>query len=227
MMMKRNFFLTAMGFAAALIQGQTHAAIPDAITMVRQLSQSIDSIMVLILVLAYVIGIHQIISGLHKFKKMGQEGGGGRAGLDHLSGPIAHLIIGGIFMYLPTALNVGVSSFFGSKGGDFLFTSTQFVEINRGCNAESLLTGSAASCKNQSSLWGYTANATFKIIQAIGLISFIRGWLLLLQHADKSGSSNDSGGFSKGLTHVIAGILAMNFVTLLQVVGKTLGFAIP
>ena len=57
------------------------------------------------------------------------------------------------------------------------------------------------------------------IIQTIGLIAFIRGWVLVARSASQG---QPPGGTGKGLVHVFGGILAMNIVGTIQVINNTL-----
>ena len=58
------------------------------------------------------------------------------------------------------------------------------------------------------------------IIQIIGIIAFMRGWILL---AKATNPGQQPGAISKGVTHVIGGILAVNIRTFITVIYQTLG----
>ena len=75
----------------------------------------------------------------------------------------------------------------------------------------------------------YTTNSTdyqayvepiLGIIQIIGIIAFMRGWLLL---AKATNPGQQPGAISKGVTHIIGGILAVNIRTFITVIYQTLG----
>ena len=51
--------------------------------------------------------------------------------------------------------------------------------------------------------------ALLGLVQVMGVIAFIRGWVLL-GHAGEQNAQQ--GMFGKGLTHIIGGILAINIV---------------
>ncbi|MFM8454371.1 MAG: hypothetical protein ACKOAD_05350 [Gammaproteobacteria bacterium] len=209
-----------------LASAQAYAA-PNILEMIANISTTVDSFFVLLLVFCYVAGIHQVFSGLTKLKKFGNMNTQ-MSGSNELSGPLAHLIIGGILLYLPMASNVSIMSLFGTGEGDFLFTPGGKLTLKPGCSVETILTGAATatSCAaGNRSFWGSTANIGFKIVQLIGLLAFVRGWFIILKVIEQSSKTSGGGeGFGKGVTHIIGGILALNFLTMLRVISKSLGF---
>jgi intracellular multiplication protein IcmC len=57
------------------------------------------------------------------------------------------------------------------------------------------------------------------IIQVIGLIAFVRGWVLIARSASQG---QPPGGTGKGFMHVFGGILAINIVGTLEMINNTL-----
>jgi intracellular multiplication protein IcmC len=57
------------------------------------------------------------------------------------------------------------------------------------------------------------------IIRVIGLIAFVRGWVLIARSASQG---QPPGGTGKGLIHVFGGILAINIVGTLNMINTTL-----
>jgi intracellular multiplication protein IcmC len=60
-----------------------------------------------------------------------------------------------------------------------------------------------------------------QLIQIVGLIAFIRGWLILV----KTATGQQGGGIGKGITHIIGGVLALNIVGTQQVINASLGIS--
>ena len=60
-------------------------------------------------------------------------------------------------------------------------------------------------------------------VQIIGYIAFIRGWLLVMKSAENNGGQQ--GGLAKALTHIIAGLLAVNIFGLWSVLTNSLGLS--
>jgi len=61
-----------------------------------------------------------------------------------------------------------------------------------------------------------------KVMQVIGVIAVIRGLLFL----SKAGNQGQPGMAGRGITHLIAGILAINIYGTWQVLENSLGFAV-
>ena len=57
------------------------------------------------------------------------------------------------------------------------------------------------------------------IIQVVGLVAFLRGWLLI---ARSSSQGQGAGNIGKGLMHVFGGVMAMNIIGTLEVFQNTL-----
>jgi len=57
------------------------------------------------------------------------------------------------------------------------------------------------------------------IVQVIGLISFIRGWVQLAKVGQQG---TQPGTISKAITHIVGGIMAINIVFVIQIVQATL-----
>lgn len=58
-----------------------------------------------------------------------------------------------------------------------------------------------------------------RIVQVIGLISFLRGWISLI----RIGGGGQPGTVSKGIMHMVGGILAINITGTLDMLKSTLG----
>ena len=56
------------------------------------------------------------------------------------------------------------------------------------------------------------------VIQIIGMISFIRGWVMLSRATNVG---QQPGAVSKGLTHVIGGIMGINIYTVMEIFNQT------
>jgi intracellular multiplication protein IcmC len=57
-------------------------------------------------------------------------------------------------------------------------------------------------------------------IQIIGLVAFIRGWMMIAKSASQGG--HQQGGFGKGMMHIFGGVMAINIVSTLNVINQTL-----
>lgn len=170
-------------------EGQTTIS---AQSMLVQFAQSVPQLMRLVTAIAYVLGMIFIIRGVIKLKHFGES----RTMMSHehhLSVPITYIVIGSMLLYLPSAVQVGMSTFW-TDPNPYGYTE-------------------------QTDQWGDFINICFMVVQLIGVISFIRG-LVILSHL---GGHGHQGGFHKGLTHIIGGILCINIYQFVQVILATFG----
>ncbi len=62
-------------------------------------------------------------------------------------------------------------------------------------------------------------NSVIRIINIIGLIFFIKGWVVLQAAGDGKASAT----YSAGIAHIVGGVLAWNFLTVLEAIQYSLG----
>lgn len=147
---------------------------------------------------AYVAGFFFIFRGVYHLKQYGDPHSQTSGGKDLRPG-IVSLIIGAALVYIPTAMDTGLISIFGTSSlmayptGNTIDPS--FTELGQ---------------------------VIVAIIQFVGVVAFIRG--LMQFHRLGSGQAQQ-GTFAKGLTHIIGGTLALNVVGTANVLASTLGIS--
>lgn len=151
----------------------------------------------LVVATAYVIGFWFVISAISELKKIGQSAT--MQSQQGMGGPIVKLLIGVLLMYFPSTVSTGLSAVWGA--GSTILTYT----------------------KNSSDPFAAAKAGAIAIVQVVGYISFVRG-LVMLAHSSDQGSQQ--GGLSKGIMHIIGGILAINVVATIQLIQNTLGITI-
>ncbi len=164
----------------------------NAANMIANIAQQVPQLMHLVTAIAYVLGMYFIFHGIVKLKHMGEQ----RTMMSQeysIVPPIVFLCVGAALLYVPTAVQVGLSTFWTNP------------------NPYGYVT--------QQDQWGQFVNDCFAIVQLVGAIAFIRG-LVILSHV---GSSRSQSPFAKGLTHIIGGILCINIYQFAQVILMTLG----
>lgn len=165
---------------------------PDAQTMLQNIAQQVPELMKMVTAFGFVIGMYLIIAGIMKLKHVGES----RTMMSHehsVFGPILMIAMGAMLLYLPTAVQVGMATFWTDPNPyGYLDQKDQFTEF---------------------------LNDAFMIIQLIGVIAFIRGLIIL---SKGSGQSHQSM-FAKGVTHIIGGIFCINIFQFVQVILATLG----
>ena len=149
---------------------------------------------------AYLMGLAFAMKALFCLKQHGEN----RAAAQQSSfkEPLMYFLVAAVFIYFPTGFSVLMKTTFGYSN---VLAYTAINTKNQTLNA--LFNSGAAS------------EALTRIIQVIGLIAFIRGWVLLSR---SSGQGQQQGGTSKALMHIVGGILAMNIIGTLEVLNNTL-----
>lgn len=166
----------------------------DVSSMLINLSREVPSLMRLVTAFAYVMGFFFIFKGILELKQYGES----RSMMSqehHLSKPLIYLTVGALLIYLPSSVQVGLTTFWTSPNPYGYLSS------------------------DTSDNWTDLTNAVFVVIQLIGTISFIRG-LVILTHVSGHGQP---GTFAKAMAHIIAGVLCINLYQFLQAVFTTLG----
>ena len=166
-------------------------------SILTNISRAVPDLMRLVTAFAYVLGMVFIFKGVVELKHMGEM----RTQMSsehHFAVPLSLLIAGTLLLYLPSAVQVGLSTFWTNP--------TPYGYETTGIGAT----------QDQ---WAEFLNTCFSIIQLFGIIAFIRG-LIILSHG---GGHRQGGGMGKGLTHIIAGIFCINIYQLVQVIAVTIG----
>jgi intracellular multiplication protein IcmC len=195
----RYVFLTAAGFlithsAYAIDFGDINPKNLNVATFVTNLSKSIPSLMELTTAIAYVLGFYFVITGLLHLKKYGEQRSHS-SGEASLKGPLLFLFVGAALIYLPSTVRTGLSTFWTNPMPYAYDTEHEDA-------------------------WGELVNATFMIIQLVGVIAFIRGLVMLTALGGHHGGQQ--GGIGKALAHIIGGILCIDMYDFLQTVLNTL-----
>ena len=152
---------------------------------------------------AYLIGLAFAFKAIYSLKMFGESKSMMSQGHSSLKEPAIYLVVAAIFIYFPTGLAIMLNTTFGSS------SILQYAPVNSSSQAISTLFGSGSTVGRPLAL----------IIQTIGVIAFVRGWVLIARTASQG---QPPGGTGKGLMHVFGGILAMNIVATLEIINNTL-----
>lgn len=162
-------------------------------SMLVNIGQQIPNLTRLITAFAFVIGFYFVMHGITLLKHAGEM----RTQMSHehhLTKPIAFITIGSLLIYLPSAVQVGLSTFWADPNPyGYLQMQDQ---------------------------WSQFINVCFLIVQFVGTLAFIRGLMIL---RDIGGHGGQQSSFAKGMTHIVGGILCINIYQFVQVVLITLG----
>lgn len=161
--------------------------------MLANIVSQVPQVMKMVTAIAYVLGFYFIIMGIIKLKHVGEMRT--QMSYEHsIKGPIVFLVIGALLIYLPSSVEIGMSTFWSAPSPyGYLERTDQWSELLNDC---------------------------IVIIQLFGVIAFIRGLVILAQLSSHHGQP---GVFAKGMTHIIGGILCINIYQFVQVIKITLG----
>src|SRR3990167_61767 len=151
--------------------------IPSASDILQNLTQELPMLMRLVTAFAYVMGIYMIFYGILKLKQYGEQ----RSMMSqekHLQGTIVMLVVGALLLYLPTSVQIGMSTFW-SNPSPYGYLS------------------------EASDQWGTVIKDVFLVMQLFGTIVFIKG-LIILSHL--TGQGHQQGMLAKGITHIVGGL---------------------
>ena len=163
----------------------------------------------ILLTISFVLGLMMMIKGIIMMKtlavpltQMSRPG--------EMMGPIVYILVGAVLIWIPASSNSLSLTLFGS-------TDNSLKSLGQTPQAASILLSYAdAGIQTQ---WSNLVSTIVIYIQLIGFIAFIRGWIIV---ASAGQASSQPGHMSKGIIHVIGGLLAINFVPLVEVVQNTL-----
>lgn len=183
-----NLMYVVPAYAAPLNVGNLNAG-----SMIEHLAKQIPQLMQMVTAIAYVLGMYMMVQGIIKMKHLGEA----RTMMtqEHsIKGPLVYFASGALLLYLPTSVQVGMSTFWTDP------------------NPYGYL--------QQQDQWQSFINNCFLVVQFVGTIAFIRGILILSHTGDRGGQP---GQVSKGMTHIIGGIFCINIYQFVQVIMVTFG----
>jgi len=170
---------------------------------IQNLSQSFGSIQKLIVAMSYVIGLGMTVKGVMMYRIFANQSMSS-AQRGEFAGPLVWIIIGCLLVYFPSTLDSSLSTVFGTSNlGD----------------ANELIAYSSISTVEK---WQAISDVIIKYVKLVGLIAFVRGWVIL----SKMGHSGaQPGSISKGVIHVIGGVLLINIVDTINILATTFGYS--
>ena len=131
-----------------------------------------------------------------------------------VAGPLVYLVVGAILVYIPTATDAVSKTVLGESG--YLWGGQGGQSIYDEGAGSRLLEYIPSGVEGD---WSDLADTLVLYIQFIGFIAFVRGWLII----SKAGQPGvQPGSISKGIVHLMGGILAVNFMPVVDIVRQTL-----
>ncbi len=177
-------------------------SITNQIDLLKNISESVYPLERLVTGAAYLIGCMFLFKAIYSLKIYG-EARSMMSSSTSVKEPIVYLVVGVMLIYFPTALSIMLKSTFDVTNPlQYAPTDSKNIPID-------YLFGTGSSIGRPLAM----------LIQLIGLIAFVRGWVLIARSASQG---QPPGGTGKGLVHIFGGILAVNIVGTLQMINNTL-----
>ena len=151
---------------------------------------------------AYIIGLSFAFKAIYVLKVYG-EARTMMASNSSIKEPILYLIVAGVFIYFPSGVELVMNTTFGYSN------PMAYGPVNSKNNMLNTLVGDGSVVGRPLSM----------VIQVIGIIAFIRGWVLL---ARSGAQGQPPGGTGKGLIHIFGGIIAINIIGTINIINNTL-----
>ncbi|MGL6029734.1 MAG: type IV secretion protein IcmC [Legionella sp.] len=188
--------------AATCTGGTVSCWISSQVDILNNIANNLAPVERLITGGAYLIGCAFLFKAIYSLKIYG-EARTMMSSHTSVKEPIVYLLVGALLIYFPTAISLVMTTSFGY--GNVL----EYAPVNGNNPALDTLFGSGSAVGRPLSM----------LIQVIGLIAFVRGWVLVARSASQG---QPPGGTGKGLMHVFGGILAINIVGTLTMINRTL-----
>ena len=155
-------------------------------------------------IVAVVIGILLIAASLVWMARLKRQQPGSS---NAMSGVIGMMIVGGLFLSMPALIDAFANTVFENN----MRTST--LELLEGGGDD--LRGAPESFTDQAILFGIA------VIAVVGLVGFVRGWLLI--NAISRSGTGPGRSYGHAIVLIIGGILAINLPVTLRVLAATIG----
>jgi intracellular multiplication protein IcmC len=190
--------IASVSFAVAHAVTEDTSAVQTAGQFLGTVSGSLDDeiqdIKTFLYSLCYIIGLSFIVTAVMSLKKFGQRGAFMQDAKASVLGPAIRLFLGVALMAVGDFLDIIYQTIWGYNVAD---------AANIDLGSDSL--GLASAIK-----------PVKNIIQIVGLVAFIRGWLTLVRATNEGAAQ--PGTVSKGSIHIIGGVFAMNIEGTIQMI---------
>lgn len=210
----RNIWKLLFTCGLLLLPVIAHAAIEqDVQDILENLKKVLNPTLKLLLAISFVIGVVFILRGLMTLRQFSMPlTQATRPG--ELSGPLVYIFVGAVMVYIPTSTDVLSQTVFGGTQKS-IFGAQGLGGMGKASD-ELMGYGVSQSVEDQ---WATLVDTVAYYVQFIGFLAFLRGWMLIA-HAGQPGVQ--PGTISRGMVHIIGGILAINFLPLVKVIHNTI-----
>jgi hypothetical protein len=202
---QKILIIIALGFFPSV------AFAADLSTILTNLRSLIGPLMTLLLIISYTAGIFMVIRAISLFKSFGSA----QARPGEMIGPLVYLIVGTVLIYLPSTTDIVSHTIFKSVTSQSVVVAGNIKLSAVGKASDRLLNYAPVTIESQ---WADMVNTIVLYVQFIGFLAFVRGWFII-SHAGQPGAQ--PGTIPKGITHIIGGIVAVNFLPMVDALNNT------
>ena len=170
------------------------------VDVLHNLAEDLISVEKMLTGASYLMGLAFAMKAMFTLKSHGEQRSS--MGASSLKESGLYMLVSAMLLYYPTAFEVIMNSTFGYS------TPLAYAPINTSSPILGSLFGADSSVGQSLTI----------IIQVIGLVAFLRGWLMIA----RSSAQGQHGNVGKGFMHVFGGVCAMNIIGFLDVMQNTL-----
>ncbi|NBX74620.1 MAG: hypothetical protein EBQ89_10045, partial [Alphaproteobacteria bacterium] len=164
-----------------------------------------DPIRLVVLATGWILGIFFIARGLFKAARFSAD-----PNKNSITNITANITIGAFLVFFSETGYTWLETFFGND------EIAKFSSL-QGTKAYQYITTNLPG--QSTAVFNRAVEYALRFIQLIGLIAFIRGWVMIKHAAESFGQQT----VGQGLVHVIGGIIALNIFKFLEIADRTFG----
>ena len=167
---------------------------PTITSVLQHISNNLPGLYRLITGGSFLMGVWLVMRSIYQLRQYGEL----RTMMSvqtELKGPLLFLFVGMILVFWPTLVNVMMNTTFGYS------SPLQYTQSSLGTD------------------YNLSMRLAGTIIQFIGFIAFIRGWVLLTTYGNQGGQPV----IGKAVAHIIGGLLAINIYATWDIMRNTFG----
>lgn len=179
-------------------KGSVDALFVDVTQILESIKREVPVLVRFIVALSYTMGVILFTAAIIKLKAYGNNTVMSSTHAN-LTVPFVYVIMAMAMVYFPTMIDVSSATLLG-------------------ITTESLIAYPGSQGFPLTNLFA----SVVAIVKLVGYVAFLRGWVIL----SKLGSNGQHGTLSKGITHIVGGVLAVNILATWEVVRQTLGYII-
>lgn len=179
--------------------------------------QIINPFTQLILYICYICGIYFIWRGVAVIKAFGNAMNQmTRPG--EIAGPLVYMVVGALLIWVPATTDSLSQTVFGNDQANVAESAgADGINFYRAGRASEELVGYLP--QGVEAKWADLIDTLVIFIEFIGFIAFIRGLFII----SKSGNPGvQPGSITKGIVHLIGGVIAINFIPAVQIVHNSI-----